>query len=133
MREEEQHCGTEKGEEGRTLPARGILVQRTHGMHQRQHRAKARQSASAFGLRAFIFDDNVEIAGFFSALLYRSAPLALVLRARDPLCSTRFPIWFHIMQSTVSVHSKRNFRSRGVPNRPLADDAHASLRHLNQW
>jgi hypothetical protein len=76
MRDEEQHCGTEKGEEGHTLPARDILVQRTHGMHQRQHRAKARQSASAFGLRAFIFDDIVEIAGFFSALLHRSAPRA---------------------------------------------------------
>lgn len=76
MREEEQHCGTEKGEEGLTLPARDIVVQRTHGMHQRQHRAKARQSASAFGLRTFIFDDIVEIAGFFSALPYRSAPRA---------------------------------------------------------
>lgn len=31
MREEEQHCGTEKGDEGCTLAARDIAVQRTHG------------------------------------------------------------------------------------------------------
>ena len=41
---------------------------------------KARQSASAFGLKTFIFDDIMEAkkwAVFFSALLYRSAIVPL--------------------------------------------------------
>ncbi|WP_349434863.1 hypothetical protein [Pararhizobium sp. A13] len=82
-------------------------------MRQRLHRAEARQSASVFGLKTFIFDDIMEAkkwAGFFLALLYRSAivpleraPLFDVLS--DPIFHTGQRPQFRVRSDALSVRA----------------------------
>lgn len=120
MREEEQHCGIEKGDEGCTA-ARDVAVQRTHGCVNASTEPTLGGRRLAFGLKTFIFDDIVEIAGFFSALPYRSAPCAFPSHAS---CLREAPL-FDAISDLIPHHAadsfsplKMEFGLCGLPIRP---------------